>query len=236
LSTDTELTLKQGERWEIQTSIVLPSNANSSLGQFENSLEETVSGYQSQGIQASWKVLPQEQGITNISYQVQMAGIGYQLLNQTLFGGQAVVSISKDYPNVVEFHYLPSNFTFDPGQQNSFRLTSTKIVESNGLLLDDSSVTWTDPSGILTARVSVAPDRTLIWVTLLGLGGIGLLIAGLGLSGKLPSRYLLRIPTKTDHLAIPSSSGFETKYCLHCGALNPEEAEFCTKCGTEFTT
>jgi hypothetical protein len=233
-STDTELTLKSGERWEIESLIVLPSSASLSLGQFESNLEQSLSQYRSRGIVASWYRLPQNQGDSNISYKLQMAGRGYQLLNQTIFSGQSATSLIGTNSNQVEFRYSPSSSTFFQGQHNTFKLTSKKVIETNGSLLNSNTVAWTDPIGDMTATVLAGTDLKLLWIILLGLGGIGLLFAGLGLSDRLSNWPLPTTPTRTNFSPIPPSSGFNTKYCPNCGSLNPEKAEFCTKCGRKF--
>ncbi len=233
-STDIELTLKGGERWKIQTKVILSGDAGLLIGQFESNLEQSFSHYRLQDIAASWNRLPQKQGDINISYQLHLAGRGYQLLNQTLLNDQSAISLSGTNSNQVGFRYSPEKSTFFQGQHNTFKLTSTKIIESNGLSLDDSSVSWTDPTDTMTATVSVVPDLTLLWIILLGLGGIGLIISGLGLSGRLPNWQELTSSIKPKHYSVLPSPGLNTKYCPNCGNLNPMEAEFCTNCGTNF--
>jgi len=232
-STDIELTLKSGERWEIQTNVTMSGIASLALSQFESNLDQYLAQYKSQGIVASWSRLPQKQGDTGIGYQIQMRGSGYQLLNQTLFNNQLVVSPSSTDANQVDFHYSPDSSTYFQGQHNTFRLVSKKVVDSNGLLLNDTTVSWNDPTGTMIATALVAQDLSLLWIILLALGGVGLIISGFGISGRLPDWRLNGRPMKPTYPETPSYSCFNTKYCVKCGALNPNEATFCTSCGTE---
>jgi ribosomal protein L40E len=83
--------------------------------------------------------------------------------------------------------------------------------------------------------LAVSKDQTMLWIILLGLGGIGFILAGLAVSGKL-SRRQKAPPQSTNRSAelSPIATPFNSKYCPQCGTANPLEAGFCTKCGTQF--
>lgn len=149
---------------------------------------------------------------------------------------QTAVLISFCASIPIKTHYSPENSIFHQGQLNIFANAAPRVIESKGVSSEDNGVGWIDSLDTFTATTSEAKDLKLFWIILLGLGGIGLLISGLVLSGKLPNWQELKTSIRPKHLSIPSSPGFDTKYCPHCGNLNPLKAEFCTKCGKIFPT
>jgi hypothetical protein len=187
---------------------ILSKDASVSLGQVESDLGQSVLQYRARGTAASWDCLPQKQRDAGTLYQLQMNDKRYRLHNETIFDGQSVVITSENNSNQIKFHYS----------------------------LENDSGGWTDLAGTMTASATVARDLKLLWIILLGLGGLGLLISGLGLSGRLPNWQVLITSIKLKRPSIPSSPGLNTKYCPNCGNPNPMEAEFCIHCGTNFPT
>ena len=97
-------------------------------------------------------------------------------------------------------------------------------------------VQWTDIYWPVATIVSMKAnnDMTWVWIVLLALGGIGFILAGLGLSGKLPKWHKSSLPSgsrSAEHSSIPSQVN---KYCPQCGTANLLKAGFCTKCGNQF--
>ena len=235
LTTDTELTLGGNQTWFIQYTMVLPSEAELLVEQNQASLEQLVLDFQSKGVNASWELLQQQPNETNISYRVSISGTSFNSLNQVVFNGEEVVSFDASSNKQVEFHHLPQFSSFMQGQHNTFTLKSAKILSANGEVIDKGKVQWVDPSGEMTAVVSIVADLTWLWITLLGTGGIGFIVAGLGLSGKLPRRQQ-KAASSADHSIEqpPSPLPAHNKYCPQCGTVNPLTAGFCIKCGTQF--
>jgi hypothetical protein len=92
------------------------------------------------------------------------------------------------------------------------------------------AVQWTN----LYLAIAAGADLTWLWITLLALGGIGFILAGLGVSGKLPKWRPSSPPSgssSSEHSSTPSQFN---KYCPQCGTANPLKAGFCTKCGNQF--
>ena len=92
------------------------------------------------------------------------------------------------------------------------------------------AVQWTN----LYLAIAADTDLTWLWIVLLALGGIGFILAGLGVSGKLPEWRQSSPPSgsrSAKHSFTPSQFN---KYCPQCGTVNPLQAGFCTKCGNRF--
>jgi ribosomal protein L40E len=89
----------------------------------------------------------------------------------------------------------------------------------------------TEPNRLFAA----SSDLTWLLIILLGLGGIGFILAGLRVSGKLPKWNKASLPTirrsSEQSLVAPQ---INSKYCPQCGTANPLTAGFCTKCGNKF--
>lgn len=97
-------------------------------------------------------------------------------------------------------------------------------------------VQWNDFFREVTVAESTATDLTWLWIILLALGGIGFIVAGLGLSGRLPNRQpkILSPPASSSKQQFPTPPSANNKYCPQCGTANPQEAGFCIKCGAQF--
>lgn len=235
LTTDTELTLGRNQTWYIQHTMVLPGEAEFLVGQNQAYLEQQVSDFQSKGVNASWTLLQQQPNETNISYQVSISGTSFDSLNRIVFNDEGVVSFDTSSNTQVVFRHRPQLSPFMQGQHNTFSLKSAKILSANGMMIDKGKVQWVDPYGEMIAVISIAEDLTWLWITLLGVGGIGFIVAGLGVGGKLPKRQPRA--TSSDNYSREQRSSpllLANKYCPQCGTSNPQGAGFCFKCGTQF--
>jgi len=99
------------------------------------------------------------------------------------------------------------------------------------------TVQWTDTYWPIASIESMMAnnDMTWLWIVLLALGGIGFIVAGLGVSGKLSKRQQGSPPSRNGSLEQSSASlPLNDKYCPQCGTANPQEAGFCIKCGFQF--
>jgi len=98
------------------------------------------------------------------------------------------------------------------------------------------TVQWTDTYWPIASIESMMAgnDMTWFWIVLLGLGSIGFILAGLGVSGKLP-KWHQSSPPSSNRSAEHSSVALQVnKYCPQCGTANPLKAGFCTECGNKF--
>lgn len=236
LSTETELSLGGNQSWSIQYKIVLPAEAELLVEQYQGSFDEQIANYRAKGVNANWIRIQQQPNETNISYLISLSGQGYDTLNQVVFNGEQVLSPDRSIENQVAFNHLPRTSPFMKGRSNTFTLKSANVISSNGQVIENGKVQWVNPSGGMTAVVTVGSDLTLLWIILLGVGGIGFIIAGFGISGKLPRRQQKVILSSSDtsiKQSTPSSSDAK-KYCPKCGVENPQMAGFCINCGFKF--
>lgn len=236
LSTETELTLGEGEKWAMQYVIVLPVEASIVAQEYQASLNDIVSEMNSKGIIASWEMIPQGPNNTNISYRLKFSGSGYGNLNAYIFENPSSLTSDPNEANQVKFNFDPRLSLISQGQHNTFTLNSSKILSSNGIVVDTGSVQWVDPTTMMTAVVSTAPDRMWLWIVLLIVGGIGFIVAGLGVSGKLSTRqHPMPVTLSVDSGGnLSKSISNSEKFCPKCGTSNPLEAGFCIKCGIQF--
>lgn len=236
LSTETELSLGGNQSWSIQHKIVLPAEAEVLVEQYQGSFDEQIANYRSEGVNASWIRLQQQPNETNISYLISLSGQGFDTLNQVVFDGEQVILPDHSIENQVGFHHIPRTSPFMQGRNNIFTLKSANIITSNGQVINSGKVQWVNPSGEMTAVVTIGRNLTLLWIILLGIGGIGFIIAGLGISGKLPKRHQKAPYPSSDNTIKQStiSSPEMKKYCPQCGVENPKIAGSCINCGFQF--
>jgi hypothetical protein len=89
---------------------------------------------------------------------------------------------------------------------------------------------WTDPYWAIAADTNM----TWLWIILLALGGIGFILARLGVSGKLPNWRQSSPPSGNSSAEHSSIVQKVNKYCPRCGTANALKAGFCTNCGNQF--
>jgi len=232
LSTDTELTLGRDQRWSISYVVVLPADVAPLLAQYQTTLNQMVAEVRLQGVDASWELVSQAQNDPNISYKMNFRGTGYDQLNQVMFEGVPAVTVDPSDGTRVQFQYAPQFSRFAQGQHNKFTLKCSEVLSTNGVTVDKGRVQWVDPPGEMSAVVSTALDLTWLWISLLGVGGMGFIFAGLGVSRKLPKRQTRAsslAPVYSAALPLPQ---LNVKYCPQCGGQNSLEAGFCAHCGT----
>lgn len=116
---------------------------------------------------------------------------------------------------------------------NSSRPTDSMFLSANGALMNIGAVLWIDSFRASGSAQSTATDLTLLWIILLAIGGIGFILAGLGISGRLSKRKPQASSTRSSQEQSPAPLPAINKYCPQCGTENPIRAGFCTRCGTQ---
>jgi len=209
LFNDTELTLGGDQTWSIRYTMVLPNETEFLVGQNQETWDQIISDYESRWVKTSWEVLPQKPNETKIDYRKSNSQANFDSLNQ------------------VEFHHSNQPLPFMKG---------SKHLSANAVLMDMGIVQWTLPFREVIVIRLTATDLTWLWIVLLVLSGIGFIVAGFGVSGKLPKRQQKMSSPIPYHPTeqFPSPLPTDKKYCPQCGTANPQEAGFCIKCGFQF--
>ena len=153
------------------------------LSEFESSLDDAVdqivSEYGEQGVTATWATLDLEDA-DEIGYELTIQGQGYDLLNEAVFDGSAIVSTRQEGSRqVVDFTLnglgagLGSEaFGGDLGGQDpmqmagvmdvtiTFALEGSQVIQTNGAVSEDGRrVEWVNQPGPYTA--SIVPQRQI---------------------------------------------------------------------------
>lgn len=190
LSTDTRLDLGGDEEWKILINLLLPAlDAEANIIVLQTALSEALPKIQAQGIQVEWGSLdPDNNGDT--PFLITMSGKGYSLLNDAIFDGEQVLSFDLSSPGQkrILFNLQPTNDLFSSAAKTTFTLRGGKVVATNGTQLDDSTVQWTNPNGIMEAVIEEAGSTSWLGYLLLIVGGGLLVIAILGLRGAFKKR------------------------------------------------
>ena len=225
LSTTTEFRLGTNEKWSSKIIVVLTGQDLFIKSGFEQTLNQEISVAQGQGIQASWQQNTDQSNGSNLTYQINLSGTGYDGLNKVVFNGEQAVSKGASADQVV-FNVSPFGSFFGNGQQNSFTLIAGKILASNGIKKNNTTVTWINPSSIMSATVSTTPDLNiaLILLVLVGLFILGIVIITIVRRGS--ARNFSRAQEPSVDL-----SHSDILYCMNCGMKVPHISEFCPYCG-----
>ena len=119
--------------------------------------------------------------------------------------------------------------------ESKSKLIDSVYLSANGAVMNMGAVLWIDSFRAARFVESTATDLTWLWIILLAVGGIGFILAGLGVSGKLP-KWPKAFPPSGSHSTeqSPAVLPINNKYCPQCGTASPLQAGFCTKCGAQF--
>ena len=206
------------ERWEAQTEIGLPVEALTFIGstsEIEQELDELIAQMETDGVEASWTTSRDD---TTIVYTVSSEGTGYALLNRYVFDDDANITVAEFEGNrQINFSYSTSRTAFSDGNY-TLTLQGGEIISSNGILLDNDTVQWVNPSGRLEATLT--ESSTSFFGFLLRAFGVLLLLGLLG--GAAFAGYLWYQQRQ--------KSG-QTVFCPHCGTAMVSQAKFCPSCG-----
>jgi hypothetical protein len=225
LSTTTEFRLDTNEKWSTKVILVLGGKDSYTKSLFEQTLQQEISTAQGQGIQASWQQVTDQSNGSNLTYQIKLSGTGYEGLNKVVFNGEQAVSKGVSADQLI-FNMSPFGSFLGNGQQNSFSLIAGKILASNGIKKNNTTVTWINPSSTMSATVSTTPDLNiaLIILVLIGLFILGIAIITIVRRGS---------ARNSSHVQEPSIdlSHSDVLYCMNCGKKIPHISEFCPHCG-----
>jgi len=173
------LSLGSDENWDAVTDIIIDEDMiamaedmgeEMDFTELETDLDTTVGDiqdqYASQGVSASWELLPAEED--QVGYRMTVSGQGYDVLEEAMFeGGASFTPGTQDGKDVVFVEVGSSPFGEDMGDMEGmedmgammdieFRFTveGKEILETNGTLSDDKTqATWVNTAAPYTATV-----------------------------------------------------------------------------------
>ncbi len=210
LSVTVDLTLYTEERWSADIDILFASQQMEFAGaQTDAAIMTMLEGWRAQGAQASSSRSERDNG--NVSYRLHVSGQGLDQLNAALFDQQADLSVdASTEPATITFRYAPIGSVLGVALTRRFSLTGAAILDSNGIQSSERTVTWSNPTEVMEARL--APAAWVAWPIWVTVGAGGLVGVGVGV-------WLWRALAKTT--------------CPECGARIPRRAVFCPVCGLE---
>lgn len=186
-SPGTRITLRAGENWEARAELVFaPEQAQLAATQIEQELNDIVAQWRAQGLVAEWR-RENARSNGNTPYVITASGQGLDKLNATFFDNQAILYVDKASGFVV-FRYVPGSSALSGTGQQTFTLVGGRILSSNGLQTDASTVIWSNPSATMEAVLTEAPLYPWLPHAFICAGAILLTVAAFGLVGLLRAR------------------------------------------------
>lgn len=226
LASDTELTLKNGEKWELSTQVLISQQNAQVYGVLLNqTFNEMVAELTSQGIEAQWEIQSaNKEG--NQPYLLSAKGIGYQRFNQAF--GQNALGIDETVDKKQVVFYLSSLGKYDfEALQTRFTLKGGEIISTNGHQTARSTVEWVDHHGSMEAVLTPASGNSWIFiVVLLATAGVVIIWFSRRARGAGTPTLYTPSPPYRDYQA-----QVQARYCSQCGGLLPTQAAFCPYCG-----
>lgn len=223
LSMDYVIEFDLGEKWEINSSVLFPSEVAYYSMDIDKLFEEQIAEIKDEGLDATWQAHePDEEG--NLPYTILIRGKGMNELEGALSKGMVEQDDSNN--NQWIFELDPEDIFMDARSQ-SFTLKAGRILETNGTQIGRGKVVWTNPTQPMTA-VFILPtilDKAISLV----IGGmvVFIILTLLGLIIFWQTR-----PVKLPQFQTISSDPIQINdRCMFCGASMPKEAVFCPSCG-----
>lgn len=257
VSTDGELVLGAGEKWDLHLSVVLPADQFQLYGNaiqeelFKNNQENEETQVD---IETSISEVDDE---GNITVNARIRGVGYDLLNKRL-NGMGTIEVIEDggkrYLEIRMDEFIPGGLT---QKGSTFTIKGGRILSSNGEQINAGSVKWVN-AGTMQVRME-EPG---------GLAGFGygMIVAGIlcilfaigwqcgwfhKKGNPWPSaKTILPVqesstqmidnlqPTRATPDTVRHPAPIEGpqpagKFCNSCGAPLIANAKFCTRCGKQ---
>ena len=209
----------RGEQWELSGELTFPSamrDLNALLG-IQDIMDDIVSEAEADGVEASWQETREDDSAV---YTINMAGEGYQTLNQLWFGeddGFQVEEVRGKRVVSLDYAWDESDFAF-------VRLTirAGEILSGNGRRVDNRTMVWENHIGDVEVRFM--EPRGFNWLFALGL------VVGVGAVGVIALAWLRGHGRQVER-GRQMEGEKHVAYCTGCGAQLSDGAKFCVSCG-----
>ena len=215
-----EVTFYRDEGWEASLIAEMPLELVTMMGsteEIEHELDVLVDRANARGLDAKWTTRRDE---TTLIYEVTMEGSGLDLLNEFVFDNSANILVLEEGGNRRISFAMGRGGLFDASSE-TLTLTGGEILTTNGVLIDDDTVQWVNPSGRMEAELTERGRFGLgtFIAVLIGFGLVGTLLVGGGAGFFFWNQ---RRQKAGQPLAGP---------CPICGTELTAEAQFCFNCG-----
>jgi LPXTG-motif cell wall-anchored protein len=167
---ESETHIGANEKWENRNTITFSSSEVEMMGGIEeirNQAEEDMEEQSEKEYEQSFRVKENNDGTA--TYIINQKGKGYDNLNDALFGGDASISAGKG--NEVTIRYNMSFGEMSYLDKAIFKISGSKIIDSNADRVEGSTAIWEDPSSINVTLVG-GGGSSIIWL-LLGVVVVG---------------------------------------------------------------
>jgi len=234
ISSNTELTLKSGENWELSNQFTISQTDAQLSGQMiSQGLDEALNDMRDDGVDAEWEMLPIDDS-GYVSYKITTRGVGYELLNDGF--GEPIVSPDETSGKRIINFYLKDgdNLEWD-ALHNSFTLNGGKIISHNGNLINNGSVKWVDHSGPMEAQLTEKSGFSILNCIGFAFVICIICIAIFAFVKWKPKASSFHEPYKIPGNVIISQK-VQKNFCPNCGQKLPSEAVFCPTCGISIKT
>ncbi len=243
---DQTVTFYDDQSWAAEILITLPREVVALAGtttQIDAEIAGLVREMEQAGARVSYEAR-EDEGL--ITYVMDAEGSGLDILQQIAFEDADIQMRSVDGKQQIAFAmFVPYDFA-----GGTITLIGDEIVSSNGRVIEDGKVQWTNSSGLIEA-VIVPKSRfgaASLLVRVAAVAGIvGLAAAGLYLARRrskqsiqgpeepapLPQGRIFQPQEAIGHPQPAASQPQDMvgRFCGHCGAPLSNEARFCPTCG-----
>ncbi|MBN1177922.1 MAG: hypothetical protein JXD18_01840 [Anaerolineae bacterium] len=162
-----EIEFNRGERWNARLTLFLNASERSLLessGELAQQLDAAVAEAEATGASFDWRVREADDG--SATYEIDVSGQGWDLLNEMVFDDEA--TIFEDEAGHIHFEWNPY-WTLSSFRSFNLILRGGRIISSNADEQTGSSATWYGPTTTVTAEMTAGGMPT--WLPTAAIGG-----------------------------------------------------------------
>lgn len=228
-----EVSLYQDESWEGSTRIGVAPGLLAMAGGEEAltaELEQTKVEADAQGAKVEWRRSQGNDG--TVYYAVEASGQGYDLLNQIVFDGDAIIEpIVYDGQDAVQFQHETNTDL----ASYEMRLHAGEILESDGLQEGKGDVTW-QGAGVTMNAVLRPKSSFPLLPAVIGVATLVLIIAAVLFYQawrRQQARRMAMTPGSPESFSAPAPAPVSevAVFCEQCGKRIEVAGKFCPHCG-----
>lgn len=223
--TQINIILSANEKWEASYFIAFTEESFALIeSQLSQELDKMVSQAKEKDIDMEWHILERFDG--NIPFVINIKSKGYQQLGQVNFGDENVIRIiEKNKQKTLVFELENNNELFLEAASRSLSISGGKVISHNGIKVDENTVRWNNPTGVMYAELEMPGIINWLPYSLILLGVILIL-------ASIRTRSNRSSSSSTQNLREQLiETNIQTKHCHNCETEMKIEALFCPVCG-----